>query len=133
MTLVYIFNGYFVRAFRFYRALKMSCLPVHSLSPSQIYDDSTAADSTQRTDRRTDKGTDRGTLDGQFLISFCVVHEKMTTLKHKTFQFVLKMKLAIYFLHFVVLPRLVSFHLACSCLVARFTPLTLSEMKGNVA
>lgn len=86
-----------------------------------------------RTDRRTDKGTDRGTLDGQFLISFCVVHEKMTTLKHKTFQFVLKMKLAIYFLHFVVLPRLVSFHLACSCLVARFTPLTLSEMKGNVA
>lgn len=49
---------------------------------AQIYDDSTAADSTQR----TDGGTDGGSKLGQFLISFCVVlHVKMTTLKHKTF------------------------------------------------
>lgn len=54
MTLVYIFNGYFVQAFRFYRALKNVLFPrTLSLSPSQIYDDSTAADSTQRTDGQT--------------------------------------------------------------------------------
>lgn len=63
LLLVYIFNGYFVRAFRFYGALK-NVLFARTLAPSQIYDDSTAADSTQRTNRRSDEQTN-GQSDGQ--------------------------------------------------------------------
>lgn len=64
MTLVYIFNGYFVRAFRFYRALK-NVLFASTLAPSQIYDDSTARQIAHngRTDERTDRGTQGSRMD----------------------------------------------------------------------